>query len=136
MAYIPNLPYHRLSPIKEEGTGLTEQVTDYSDESYTDSCIYVADVGGGHKDNELPKHVSADDLTTNAGNEDDTQRDTRREKNHEREQWREDVRQRQQQRTQRSLQTEFERAAEQGSIPQWPISCTLQDSRTISRIQL
>ena len=50
MAYIPNLPYPQLSPINEEGTGLTELVTDYSDESYTDSCIYVADVGGGHKD--------------------------------------------------------------------------------------
>ena len=72
MAYIPNLPYPQLSPINEEGTGLTELVTDYSDESYTDNCIYVADVGGGHKDNELPEHVSADDLTANASNEDDT----------------------------------------------------------------
>ena len=72
MAYIPNLPYPQLSPINEEGTGLTELVTDYSDESYTDSWIYVVDVGSCHKDNELPEHVSADDLTANASNEDDT----------------------------------------------------------------
>ena len=72
VSYIPNLPYHQLSPINEKGTGLTELVTDYSDESYIDSCIYVADVGGGHKDNLLPEHILADDLTANASNEDDT----------------------------------------------------------------
>jgi len=97
VAYFPNLPYqdgNQLSPIHEEGARSTEIVTDHSDESYTDRCVYVADVGGGHRENELPEVVSADDLTANAGNEDDTQRDARRAKNHEHEQWREDARQR------------------------------------------
>ena len=133
MAYIPNLPYHQLSPINEEGKRLTELVTDYSDESYTDSWIYVVDVGSGHKDNELPEHVSADDLTANASNEDDTQRDARRAKNCEREQWREDVRQRQQQRTQRSLQTEFERAAEQGFHT--PVDNIMHTARLLDHIK-
>ena len=71
VAYIPNLAYQEgthVFPVPKEGMGSTEIITDYSDESYTDRHVYMAHVASGRWDNELPKEVSADDLSANAGN--------------------------------------------------------------------
>ena len=65
----------------EEGTGSTELVTDYSDESYSDRCVSMADVGGGRRENELPEDISVDEPTTNAGNENEAERDGMHERN-------------------------------------------------------
>ena len=65
-------------------------VADYSDESYNDCHVYMADIANGR--NELLEDISADDLTANIGNENDVERDMRRERNHLREQRRADVR--------------------------------------------
>ena len=91
VAYIPNLAYQEgthVFPVPKEGMGSTEIVTDYSDESYTDRHVYMAHVASGRWDNELPKVVSADDLSANAGNEDVVQHKAKREKNCQHEQCR------------------------------------------------
>jgi hypothetical protein len=56
-------------------------VTDYSDDSYNNHHVYMADLANGRRDNELLEVISMDDLTANAGNKNDTERDARREKN-------------------------------------------------------
>ena len=65
VAYIPYLPYQEgshLSMILEERTRSMVIATDYSNESYTDRHVYVAHVGGGHRQNELLEDISTDDL--------------------------------------------------------------------------
>ena len=117
VACMENLPYQdgsALTTILEEETGSTELVTNCTCESYSDRHVYVANQGNGHRDNELPEDVSADEPTANAGAEDETQRDARRARNRDREQRRANARQHQQQQAQRNLQEEFERAAEKG----------------------
>ena len=134
VAYIPELPYQEgshLSLILEEGTGDTEPATYYSNESCTDRHVYMADIADSHRDHELPEDISADDLTADAGNEDDTQWEARREKNRQRQQRRTDAQQRQ--RIQRNLQTEFERAAEQGFHT--PMANAMHATRLLDRIQ-
>ena len=106
VAYIPELPYqeeNQLSPIQEDRFGFTIPVTDYSDESYNDRRVYMADTANSRRDNELPEDISADDLTANAGNENDAECDARRERNRLHEQRRADARQYQQQQPQCNL---------------------------------
>lgn len=96
VACVEALPYQDgsdLSTILEEGTRSTELDTYSTYEFYSDRHVYVADQGNGHKDNELPEDVSADELTANAGAKDETQRDARRTRNRDHEQRRADARQ-------------------------------------------
>ena len=107
MAYIPDLPYqegNQLPPIQEEGSGFSVPFTDYPDESYNDHHVYMADTPSGRRNNELLEDISEDDLTLNAGNENDAERDARCERNCLREQRRADARQHQHQRPQHNLQ--------------------------------
>ena len=93
----------------------------------------MAQIGNGQRDNELLEDISADDLTANAGNEDEPQREARRERNRKREQQRENARQRQQQCTKRNLQTIFERAAEQSFHT--PVANIMHAARLLDHIK-
>ena len=74
----------------------------------------MADAADDRRDNEPPDEISADELTANAGSENEVERDARCERNRVREQRRSDARQGQHDWPKCNLQEEFERIAEQG----------------------